>query len=74
MFGQLLRKTNLMSLVAISTQLTSLAQQEYLEPATVSQVCYFASRMPYKLAQLHQVKQVPYVRGAFLKVKELTQL
>ena len=41
MFGQLFRKINLMSLVAISTQLTAFVQQEYLEPATMSQVCYF---------------------------------
>ena len=41
MFGQLFRKVDLMSLVAISTQLAALVQQEYLEPATMSQILLF---------------------------------
>ena len=45
MFRQLFRKINLMNLLAISTKLTALVKQEYLKPATMSQVCYFVSRM-----------------------------
>ena len=46
---QLFRKINQMRLVAIFIQPTPLVQQEYLEPATMSQVCYFVSKIMYKL-------------------------
>ena len=48
MLGHLIRKINLMSLVAIFTQPTALLQQGYLEPGIMSQVCYFVSRILYK--------------------------
>ena len=44
MCGELLIKVNLMGLVGIFTQPTALLQQEYFEPATMSQVFYFVSR------------------------------
>ena len=43
------RKINLIRLVAISAQLTALVQQEYLEPATISQLRSFVSIILYKL-------------------------
>ena len=43
------QKINLTRLVVISTQLTALVQQEYLEPATISQLRSFLSRILCKL-------------------------
>ena len=46
---QLFRKINQMRLEAIFIQPTPLVQQEYLEPATMSHICYFVSKIMYKL-------------------------
>ena len=58
MFGQFFRKINLMNLVTIFTELTALVLQEYLGPATMSQVCYFVSRMLWKLLELQPSKTI----------------